>query len=67
MPRMMSESEVADWLKLAPETLRTWRARGKGPAYSKLGDAVRYSEDDVKSYLEANRVDPARKAEGVQS
>lgn len=55
MPKMLTEVEVGQMLGLASETLRTWRARGKGPRFAKLGDAVRYDEDDVKAWVEQRK------------
>lgn len=66
MARMMDEVEVAGWLGLAPETLRTWRARGKGPPFAKLGEAIRYDEEDVKAWIDARKVTPG-KAEEAES
>jgi len=34
--------EVADYLKVSPNTLCNWRVLGQGPDYVKLGKAVRY-------------------------
>jgi hypothetical protein len=39
-------------------TLANWRSRNYGPAYVKVGHSVRYFEDDLLEFLEANRVQP---------
>lgn len=52
---MVSETEAADYLGLAVATLRRWRWSGDGPAYCKLGRAVRYRVSDLEGYLEAAR------------
>ena len=62
MAKMLNENEVAAMLSLAPETLRAWRVRGKGPPFAKLGEAIRYDEEDVKAWVEARKVSPESKA-----
>lgn len=64
MAKMLTEVEVGEMLGLAPETLRTWRARNKGPRFAKLGDAVRYDEADVRAWVEERK---SPKAEEVPS
>lgn len=60
MAKMLNEIEVAAMLSLAPETLRAWRVRGKGPPFAKLGEAIRYDEDDVKSWVACRKVIPGK-------
>lgn len=64
---LLTQEETAKWLGIATETLRTWRQRKQGPAYVKVGGSTRYRMDDVKAYLEANRVDPTKKANEAES
>ena len=40
-------------------TLEQWRHLGKGPAYVRVGGAVRYLPNDLTEWLGSNRVDPA--------
>ena len=57
----MTTLEVAEMVRLRPQTLRAWRhgKRGKrGPAWYRLGSAVRYSVDDVEAWLQDQRSDP---------
>jgi excisionase family DNA binding protein len=44
--------EVAQRLKVSPETLRDWRKRGIGPRAVKVGRLVRYSRADVTDWLQ---------------
>lgn len=45
---LLTTNEVADWLKVDPDTLRRWRRTGRGPASTKLGArSVRYRRGDV--------------------
>jgi len=36
--------------------LRKWRLLGSGPAFSKLGRLVRYRQEDLATFVEAQRV-----------
>ena len=55
--RRMCRKDAAQYLGLSEQTLRKWATRRTGPAYSKLGGAVRYSLSDLRAFLDANRVD----------
>lgn len=47
--------ELAEYLSVPEGTLRQWRYRGAGPAYSKVGELVRYDWSDVEAWVAANR------------
>lgn len=53
--RPLTDAEVAARLGLKVATLRAWRHHGKGPAFVRLGRAVRYLDADVNAFLAANR------------
>jgi predicted site-specific integrase-resolvase len=55
---LLREAEAAKSLGISPETLRRWRWSGKGPAYVKLGGAVRYATKDLEEFLSASRRQP---------
>lgn len=55
---LIDEKEASRYLCCSVAALRKWRLLGKGPAYCRVGRLVRYSEPDLDSYLEANRVQP---------
>ena len=42
------------------EKLAQWRHKGIGPAFYCLGRKIVYRGDDLNTWAEANRVDPAR-------
>ena len=44
--------EAAAYLGLAVSPLNQWRCYGPGPKYLKLGRAVRYTKDELDSFLE---------------
>lgn len=48
--------EAARFIGVAPKTLRNWRARKKGPAWSIAGTrAVSYRIGDLIAFMEARR------------
>lgn len=54
----LTESEAAARLGLKVATLRAWRHQGRGPAYVRLGRAVRYLATDVDDFIQSNRHSP---------
>lgn len=55
-PALVNEHEAARLLGLSVKTLRRWRWAGRGPAYRKIGSAVRYHPDeDLAAFVEAAR------------
>ncbi len=58
-PRVFYDEQVlaARW-GLSRRTLQQWRARGRGPAWVKLGSAVRYAETTVERYEQEHLINP---------
>jgi excisionase family DNA binding protein len=56
--RPLTEAEAAHRLGLKVATLRAWRHQGRGPAYVRLGRAVRYIVSDIDDFLRSNRKIP---------
>ena len=52
------ERALASRLGVTVAALRRWRRFGQGPAYLKLGAAVRYRTEDVEAWLRASTVTP---------
>lgn len=53
LPKLLTSTEVAKMLGVAPSTLCRWRQQGLGPRVYWLGSATpRYSEDDIIEWLE---------------
>jgi hypothetical protein len=56
---LVDDKVAADRLGLKPPTLRSWRCRGVGPTFSKLGNgrnsAVRYDLRDLAQFIEQGR------------
>jgi hypothetical protein len=56
--KALKPEEAAEMMGKPVGTLNNWRYRNYGPAYVKVGHSVRYFEDDLVAFLEANRVEP---------
>ena len=56
--RLLTPAEVAERLGLSEYTLTTYRQRGIGPRFLRLGgsNAVKYDSRDVEDFLEAQKV-----------
>ena len=56
---IFDQRQAAALLTLSPATLASWRSRGRGPAYFRLGSrAIRYRRSDLERFLERDRVEP---------
>ena len=59
MKRFFSNNEAAEYIGTHPTTMPTWRNRGKGPAFIRLGRKIAYALEDLDAWLAANRTEPA--------
>lgn len=59
MDKLITTSELAEYLGVPVATLRYWRNRGDGPRGFRVGRHVRYQRTDVAAWLESNG-DPLR-------
>jgi hypothetical protein len=59
---LISTDEAAAIFGLQPDTLKKWRSRGTGPAFLRLGRAIRYDSVDIAVYLGSRRVAPSNEA-----
>lgn len=55
LSRYLKTPEAARVLGLSPRTLEKHRSCGTGPAYLKVGGAVRYRLADLEAWAEAGR------------
>jgi excisionase family DNA binding protein len=69
--RLLNGSEAAEYLGISPNTLANLRWKGGGPAFCRLGTAIRYSKTDLDAWAAAGRRrstsdqgETARKGEG---
>jgi hypothetical protein len=51
MERLLLPCEVAQLLGVKIDTLRIWRARGRGPSYCKIGKLCRYSVATLEAFV----------------
>lgn len=52
---LIKDTEAAKRLGLEVTTLRRWRWASKGPAFVKVGYAVRYDPAVIDQYIDENR------------
>ncbi|MBK1631206.1 hypothetical protein CKO31_10740 [Thiohalocapsa halophila] len=48
----LTERQAAAYLAISPRTLQSWRVRGGGPRYVKVGANVRYRAEDLTAWVE---------------
>ncbi len=57
--KLLTTVDVAKILNVSEQTLRIWRSKNIGPAFSKFGDSkqsdVRYSRRDVEIYIQQTK------------
>ena len=52
---LLTERETADMLRIKPETLTTWRHKGEGPKYVRVGRrTVRYPREQIFQFVLAS-------------
>lgn len=56
--RPLTDIEVAARLGVSRFTVRSWRLKGEGPRFLKMGRAVRYRPEDVLEYEQRVLVSP---------
>lgn len=65
---LLNDEQAAERLCISPATLRSWRCRGIGPNFVKMGagkkSPVRYSSDDIDEFVaQCRQVPPVRVAQ----
>ena len=50
---LLDEARLASKLNVSRSTLQSWRYRGCGPRFIKIGRLIRYRAADVDAYLRA--------------
>lgn len=51
--QFLTESEVSERTQISLGTLRRWRLENKGPQYRKFGSLVRYGEQELLEWQQA--------------
>ena len=63
---LMTTTQAAGYLGLGLRTLQNWRVRGVGPRFVRCGRAVRYSQNDLREYLDARRFSSTSEADHME-
>jgi predicted DNA-binding transcriptional regulator AlpA len=53
--RFLTENQVAERTQISLGTLRRWRLENRGPLYRKFGSLVRYDEEDLTAWQDAQQ------------
>ncbi|MGE7207044.1 helix-turn-helix domain-containing protein [Sphingomonas sp. NPDC019816] len=56
MQKLLSTSEAAPLIGVAPKTLMNWRVLGVGPHHIRAGRKVAYDVNDIEAWKAARRV-----------
>ena len=56
----LTEDQTALTLGVTKPTLRSWRARKRGPPWSHIGRKIVYGEEGLRQFIAAQTVTPAR-------
>lgn len=51
MDSLITSKKAAEILCIREDTLRRWRTIGKGPAFIKDGNMIRYSQSEIQSWI----------------
>jgi hypothetical protein len=53
--KLWSTRDVSECLKISKATLESWRSRGGGPAFVRVGKrAIRYTPESVRDFVESS-------------
>ncbi len=64
---LMTSPDAARFLKLEPQTLRSWRVQGRGPRYIRIaGTRVAYRRSELEQWLE-DRTFQSTAEEGIRA
>jgi hypothetical protein len=61
MTNLLTERNLADFMQVSVGKLRKDREKKRGVPYSVISRSVRYSMDDVKSFLDQNKFNSSHK------
>ena len=51
---LLNEDEAAALLRISVRTLQAWRLKVAGPAFVRVGRAIRYRRGDIKAWIKLN-------------
>ena len=61
--QLITEEELADWIRESLSTLRKWRGSGKGPKFVRKPRRVAYLVRDVQDWLDGQKVSSTAEAD----
>lgn len=56
---LLDEQQAAALMSVSPRTLTSWRKRGRGPVFMRIGSRIRYSPVAIEGWLRARRASVA--------
>lgn len=59
MEKLLNSNELAEYLGVAPQTIRIWVSQKRIP-FLKLGSAVRFSSDQIEEILRKGKREAVR-------
>lgn len=62
VPKLILTKQAAEMLGTTEGTLKSWRSRGLGPKWVKLGAAVRYDVEELLDFIKRNTRVPSVRA-----
>lgn len=62
VPKLIPTKQAAEMLGTTEGTLKSWRSRGLGPKWVKLGAAVRYDVEELLDFIKRNTRVPSVRA-----
>ena len=55
-PELLTTAELALRWRMSGRSLERWRTEGYGPAWHRIGGAIRYARADIKAFEARHRV-----------
>ena len=53
---LLIDTEVAKITRFSVSSVRKWRVQARGPLYLRLGNSIRYKEQDVLHYVQSGKL-----------
>jgi len=53
MSKLISEQEAAEQLGVSIQTMRRWRSEGRDLPWARIGNQIRYRQEDVTNFVNA--------------
>jgi len=54
----LTPEQAANLLGVSLDTMNGWRSKGKGPPYIKAEGTIRYTRQDIETYMQENKIIP---------